>query len=172
VPEETCEDNALMSLVTKIGTDQAKKGAHCGCVDPSSTRDQWETFLDTVVNELIYCSPGVTIDPGGDDAGTAATHDEVAEHARLGVCLCHFEHGLAVCHAKAAKAALLGRSSDDGGCEAVAQGKFAECTTKLRPPLPACNDLSLITAVVQSTLDGVFAPEIYCSASPSGAFVR
>ena len=168
-PEETCEDTALTKLGAAIAKGQSRDGAQCGCVDPTGLQDNLEGFLDSF-NGLVYCSPGVPIDPGGDDSGSVATHDEVAEHNRLSECLCTFGRQEMNCQRHAAQHASSGLSPfDEAGCEATAQARYAACTAKL-VHLAACNDVTTMGAIVGFQLAS-YGSTIFCSASPSGAFL-
>jgi len=171
VLEEPCEDTALTRFVTKATQAQGKGGA-CGCIDIAGLRNLIEMTLDTTINSALYCAPGPPIDPGGDDLGTLGTPPEVRAESGLGACVCQVASHLIGCHRKAAAEALLGRVFDEEGCEEEAVAKAeARCIHHLEAALAPCNiPTSSVLSQTEALLDATNGL-IFCSASPSGAFL-
>jgi hypothetical protein len=170
-PEETCEGAALTTFVAKATKAQGRRGAQCGCIDIAGLTSLIEVSLDAMINSALYCAPGPPIDPGGDDLGTLGTPQEVKAESALGACLCKFSTALIGCHRKAAQDALRGESFDEEGCEAQAATARTNCLSHLESGLAPCNIPPIsVLSQTEALLDATNGL-IFCSASPSGAFL-
>ena len=124
-----------------------------------------ETDLDARGADL-YCdaTSGTSLDPGGDDDGDVpATRDAVGCTRRATISLGKLAKAVVRCHQRAAADGLALRDPafDEDGCEAEAQGKYAQRAASLLADgvCPACVDSPLLVALCEGVLDRLDADD-------------